>query len=67
MKLTVSQIKRIRPDPDRDLVLFDDELRGFGRRMKPSGGSSPFARAPIASSAGRRASRVRAPARGCRW
>lgn len=40
MKLTVSQIKRIRPDPDRDLVLFDDDLRGFGLRMKPSGRTS---------------------------
>jgi integrase len=42
MKLTVSELKKVTPDPDRDLVVLDDELRGFGLRMKPSGRTSYF-------------------------
>jgi integrase len=40
MKLTVESIKALKPDNDRDVFAWDDELRGFGVRVKPSGASA---------------------------
>ena len=37
MKLTKRLIDQISPDPTRDLYLWDEELGGFGLRLKPSG------------------------------
>lgn len=37
MKLTKTRVERVRPDPDRDVVVWDAELRCFGLRVKPSG------------------------------
>ncbi len=39
-KLTKRIIDALRPDPDRDVVTWDSELRGFGVRVKPSGAMS---------------------------
>jgi integrase len=36
-KLSKTTIERIQPDPDRDVFIWDEELRGFGLRVKPSG------------------------------
>jgi hypothetical protein len=36
-KISKTTIDKIEPDPDRDVFLWDDELRGFGVRVKPSG------------------------------
>lgn len=36
-KLTKRFLDALRPQPDKDLVAWDDEVRGFGVRMKPSG------------------------------
>ena len=35
-KISKTTIDKIEPDPDRDVFLWDDELRGFGVRVKPS-------------------------------
>ncbi len=40
MKLTIESIKTLKPDNDRDVFAWDDELRGFGVRVKPSGASA---------------------------
>ena len=37
MKLTVNTIKAISVDPERDIYAWDDELPGFGIRIKSSG------------------------------
>jgi integrase len=37
MKLTKRSIAGIAPDPSRDLFFWDDELPGFGLRLKPTG------------------------------
>jgi Arm DNA-binding domain len=37
MKLTLRTIAAITPDPTRDVYVWDDELAGFGMRVKPSG------------------------------
>ena len=37
MKFTIRTVATITADPMRDVVLWDDELAGFGLRMKPSG------------------------------
>ena len=36
-KLLKRAIDALRPDPDRDIFVWDDGLRGFGVRVKPSG------------------------------
>lgn len=40
VKLTKRVIDALQPDPDRDVWIWDPELRGFGVRMKPSGAAS---------------------------
>ena len=40
MKLTIRTVATIAPDPARDIVVWDDDLTGFGLRMKPSGVAS---------------------------
>jgi integrase len=37
MKLTKRTIDAIRPDPHHERFVWDDEVRGFGLRLKPSG------------------------------
>ena len=37
MKLTLRSINEIKPDPSKDIYVWDDELAGFGLRIKPSG------------------------------
>jgi methyl coenzyme M reductase subunit C len=37
MKLTINTIKAISVDPKRDIYAWDDELSGFGIRIKSSG------------------------------
>jgi hypothetical protein len=37
MKLTKRTIDAIRPDPHHERFVWDDEVRGFGLRVKPSG------------------------------
>lgn len=39
-KITKRFIDALRADPDRDVVTWDSELRGFGVRVKPSGAKS---------------------------
>ncbi len=36
-KLTIRKIDATRPDPRREIRLWDDDPRGFGVRIKPSG------------------------------
>jgi hypothetical protein len=37
MKFTKRAIISLQPDPSRDLYVWDDELPGFGLRIKPTG------------------------------
>lgn len=37
VKLTKKVIDGLKPDPERDVFVWDSELRGFGVRIKPSG------------------------------
>ncbi len=37
MKITKREVDRLQPKAKGDLVVWDDELRGFGLRIKPSG------------------------------
>ena len=37
MKITVRGLASLKPDPERELFVWDDELSGFGIRLKPSG------------------------------
>ena len=37
MKLTKRSIATVNPDPARDIYVWDDDLAGFGLRVKPSG------------------------------
>lgn len=39
-KLTKRFIDALAPAPNRDVVAWDSELRGFGVRVKPSGATS---------------------------
>ena len=44
-KLTKRSIERIRPHKSEDLYVYDDQIPGFGVRVKPSGiGGSTGAR-----------------------
>ncbi len=54
MKLTKRTIADIEPDPLRDLFLWDDEVRGFGLRVKSSGVRSFIVQYRNASSISRR-------------
>lgn len=36
-KVTVRAVDALKPKKDRDVFLWDGELRGFGVRVKPSG------------------------------
>lgn len=36
-KLTKSLVDDLPPDPDKDIVIWDDTVKGFGLRVKPSG------------------------------
>ena len=42
MKLTKRNLDTVRPNPTHDRYLWDDEVRGFGLRVKPSGAQSFF-------------------------
>jgi hypothetical protein len=37
MKLTKRSIAAVVPDPEHDIYVWDDDVRGFGLRVKPSG------------------------------
>ena len=37
MKFTKRAILDLQPDPSRDVYVWDDELPGFGLRVKPTG------------------------------
>ncbi|NDV88856.1 tyrosine-type recombinase/integrase [Aurantimonas aggregata] len=39
-KLTKRAVEALRPEPDREVFAWDNELRGFGVRLRPSGASS---------------------------
>lgn len=39
-RITKRVVDGLKPDQDRDLFVWDDEIRGFGLRMKPSGSAS---------------------------
>ncbi len=36
-KLTKNMVERVKPDPERDLIVWDSALPGFGLRVYPSG------------------------------
>lgn len=40
MKLTIRSIAAVIPDPAKDIYAWDDDLTGFGLRIKPSGAKS---------------------------
>jgi integrase len=42
MKLTKRNLDAVKPNPTHDRYLWDDEVRGFGLRVKPSGARSFF-------------------------
>ncbi len=37
MKLTKRAVERIAPEAEREVIVWDQDLRGFGLRVKPSG------------------------------
>jgi hypothetical protein len=41
-KVTKRTVDALKPVEDRDVILWDDELPGFGVRCRPSGGKSYF-------------------------
>jgi integrase len=41
-KVTKRKVDALKPAPDRDVLLWDDELPGFGVRCRPSGAKSYF-------------------------
>lgn len=48
-KLTVSFIKDFVPDPDRDVIIWDEDLTGFACRVTPKGSKTFFAEGRIGS------------------
>ena len=42
MKLTKRALDAVKPDPSQDVYLWDDELAGYGLRIKPTGIRSFF-------------------------
>lgn len=42
-KITKRTVEKLRPAPNREIQLWDDELRGFGIRVQPTGTASYFA------------------------
>jgi integrase len=55
MKITRRTIEALKPDPHRDVFLWDEETRGFGVRMKSSGVISFIAQTRV----GRRTMRIK--------
>lgn len=39
-KLTKRTVEALRPEPGRDVFAWDNELRGFGLRLRSTGGGS---------------------------
>src|SRR6516164_4917892 len=42
MKITKRTVDAMKPEPGRDVLLWDDELPGFGVRCRPSGAKTYF-------------------------